>query len=111
MVENKLEIIKKACEDKKGVDIEVIDIRGLSPIADYFVIASGSSSTQVTAIADEVEFKMAAYEEANFVKEGYQSGRWILLDYGDTVVHIFHKEEREFYDLDKLWKNYTREDN
>lgn len=101
--DKKLDIIKKACEDKKGIDLKVLNIRKLTPIADYFVIVSGNSSAQVTAIADEVEEKVLKAGEAEFSKEGYRSGRWILLDLGDIVVHIFHKEEREFYDLERLW--------
>lgn len=108
-MENKLTIIQKAIEDKKGFDIEVLDISNITTIADYFVIASGNSSTQVTSIADEVENKMslAGFEKvAN--KEGYHSARWILLDYDDIIVHIFHKDEREFYNLERLWSQYNR---
>lgn len=104
-LEKKLDIIIKACEDKKGIDLKVLDISKLTPIADYFVIVSGNSSTQVMSIADEVEAKIsqAETEETEIFKEGYRSGRWILLDLDDIVVHVFHKEEREFYDLERLW--------
>lgn len=105
MIENKLDIIKKACEDKKAFDIEVINIGEMSSIAEYFVIVSGNSSTQVSAIADEVEDKMA---EAGFDvinKEGKNSMRWILLDYYDIIVHVFHKDEREYYNIERLWSN------
>jgi ribosome-associated protein len=82
----------------------------MTTIADYFVIASGNSSTQVASIADEVENKMS---EAGFDKiankEGYNSARWVLLDYNDIIVHIFHKDEREFYNLERLWSQYSRE--
>lgn len=110
-LEKKLNIITKACEDKKGIDVKVLNISKLTPIADYFVIVSGNSSTQVMAIADEVESKVleAETEEIEVFKEGYRSGRWILLDLGDIVVHVFHKEEREFYDLERLW-TYREED-
>lgn len=104
-VEKKLAIITKACEDKKGIDVNVLNISNLTTIADYFVITSGNSSNQVMAIADEIEEKMS---EAGFEKigtEGYQSGRWILLDYGDILAHIFHKDEREFYNLERLWSD------
>lgn len=104
-IENKLSIIKKACEDKKGIDIKVLNIEKLTPIADYFVVVSGNSSTQVMSIADEVQDKMAEIGYLEVIKEGYHSGRWILLDYNDIIVHVFHKEERDYYDLERLWSN------
>ena len=88
---------------KKARDIKVIDIKGVTILADYFVICSGTSTTHIKALADELETKM---EEAGFRylhKEGYNSARWILLDYGDVVVHIFHEEDRNFYNLERLW--------
>lgn len=105
MVNKKLEIIKNACEDKKGMDIQVLDIQEMSGIAEYFVIVSGNSSTQVSAIADEVEDKMAeaGFEPTN--KEGRNSMRWILLDFDDIIVHVFHKDEREYYNIERLWSN------
>jgi ribosome-associated protein len=90
-------------ESKKALDIETINISGLTTLADYFIIASGTSVTHIRTLADEIEEKM---EEAGFGsprKEGYNSARWILLDYGDVVVHIFHEEERAFYNLERLW--------
>lgn len=109
-LENKLAIIEKACEDKNAIDVKVLDITKLTPIADYFVIASGNSSTQVMAIADEVEHKMMEAGSLEVIKEGYRSGRWILLDFNDIIVHIFHKEERDFYNLERLWSG-NREEN
>ncbi|CCQ92626.1 Ribosomal silencing factor RsfS [[Clostridium] ultunense Esp] len=102
-IDRKISIIVKACNDKKGFDIKAIDIRKLTPITDYFVLVSGNSTTQVLSIADEVEEKMieAGYELLG--KEGKESSRWILLDFGDIIVHVFHREDREFYSLDKLW--------
>ncbi len=108
-LETKLSIITKACEDKKGIDIKVLNITKLTPIADYFVIVSGNSSTQVMAIADEVEDKMLQAGAEEIIKEGYQSGRWILMDFNDIIVHAFHKEEREFYNLERLWSDEGRE--
>lgn len=102
-IDNKLEIINKACGDKKGIDIKVIDISEISTIGDYFVIVSGSSSTQAQAIADEIEEKMSDAGFEKISKDGYQSGRWILLDFVDIIVHIFHKEERDYYNLERLW--------
>lgn len=103
MENKKLDIIVDSCESKKGIDIKVLDIRGMTSIADYFVIVSGNSSTQVSALADEIEDKMAkeGYELEN--TEGKNSSRWILLDFGDIIVHVFHKDEREYYNLERLW--------
>lgn len=105
MENKKLDIIVKSCEDKKGIDIKVLDINGLSSIADYFVIVSGNSSSQVSALANEIEEKMgeAGYELNN--QEGKNSMRWIILDYSDIIIHIFHKEEREYYNLERLWSD------
>lgn len=112
-IEEKISVIVKACADKKGFNIKILDISELSTVTDYFVIVSGNSSNQVMAIADEIEDKMdlASYELLG--KEGYREGTWILLDYGDIVVHIFKKEEREFYGLEKVWadsRELTMED-
>lgn len=105
-LEEKLNIVTKACEEKKGIDVRVLNISNLTTIADYFVIVSGNSSAQAMAIADEIEKKVLDGEDpakVGFSKEGYRGGRWILLDLGDIIVHVFHKEEREFYDLERLW--------
>ena len=110
-IKEKLDIITKACDDKIGTDIKVLDLAGKSSVADYFVIVSGGSSNQVGAIAEEVEDKMA---EAGFDTEaaaGKNSMRWILLDYGDIIVHIFHNDEREYYNLERLWTEESHENN
>lgn len=90
-------------EDKKARDVKILDIRSITTVADYFVICSGSSATHVKAIADHVEEKLAALGFAVHHVEGYQNGRWILLDYGDVVVHVMQEQEREFYNLERLW--------
>lgn len=92
-------------DNKKGIDIEVIDVADKTVLADYFVICSGNSTTQIKALADEVEVVLKNEDEiyADHV-EGRNSNRWILIDYKDVVVHIFHPEERANYDLEKLWK-------
>ncbi len=102
-IEEKLEIIKKACEDKKGIDIKVLDIRDLTTIADYFVVVSANASTGAKAIADEIDDKLSEVGYGDISKDGYQGGRWILLDLSDIIVHIFHKEERDYYNLERLW--------
>ncbi len=108
--EQKLHIITKACEDKLGVDLKVLDIRDLTTICDAFVIVSGNSTAQVKAIADEIDDKMseANYELMN--REGMTTARWVLMDYGDIIVHIFHKDEREFYHIERLWEKGEDED-
>lgn len=92
-----------AAASKKAEDISVLDIRNVSILADYFVICSGNSTTQVKSITDEIRDKM---QEAGYILdhvEGYKEEKWVLLDYGDVVVHVFHSREREFYNLEKLW--------
>ena len=92
-----------AADSKKAQDIKVLDLRGISPIADYFIICSGKSVIQVKAIADEIEGKRV---ESGYVlnhKEGYDSGRWVLLDFGSVIIHVFHNEDRDFYNLERLW--------
>lgn len=94
-----------ALEDKKGEDIQVIDISEISPIADYFVLASGSNRSQIQAMADAVEEKM--YQNGYSLRqiEGYDGANWILMDYYDVVVHIFDRDSRLFYDLERIWKD------
>ena len=94
-----------ALEDKKANDVRVIDIAGVSVIADYFVIASGSNTNQVQAMADSVREALgrAGYEPRQV--EGYGSANWILMDYNDIIVHIFSDESRTFYDLERIWRD------
>lgn len=99
------EKVKGWIEDKNGIDIEVINVTEITSIANYFVIASGSSERQVKAIADNIEFEAKKLEIYPKGIEGEREGRWILLDYFDVIVHIFHAEERGFYSLEKLWKD------
>lgn len=93
----------KAIDSKKGLNIKVIKVDDISVLADYFVIATGTSSTHVKALANEVEYKLK--EAGNTVShiEGYRSNSWILLDYVDVIVHVFSDEAREYYDLDRMW--------
>jgi len=95
--------ISNAALDKKAKDVRILNVSNLSPITDYFVICSGSSTIQVKAIADEIEDRMAEKGIKVRHKEGYHTARWILLDYGDVIVHVFHNEDREFYDIERLW--------
>ena len=102
-IDERITIITNACIDKKAFDMKVLDIKGLTAVTDYFVIVSGNSTIQTTTIADSVEEKMLEAGYDILGKEGYQSARWILLDFGDIIVHVFHREDREFYNLEKLW--------
>lgn len=90
-------------EDKKAVDVLILDISKLTVLADYFLIASGRSETQVKALYDELEKRTAETGWTVRHRDGYQGGRWLVLDYGDIIVHLFHQEERRFYDLERLW--------
>ncbi|MEN8192899.1 MAG: ribosome silencing factor [Bacteroidota bacterium] len=95
--------IVKFILSKKGYDINILDLRTLTPIADYFIIASADSNIQVKAIADEIDGKLRKEGIKCYFKEGYNAANWVLLDYFDVVVHIFKKDSREFYNLEKLW--------
>lgn len=95
--------------DKKANDILLLNMEGLSPVTDYFVICSASNSMLVKAIADNIEDKLAEEEIFFLHKEGYSDGRWILMDYGDVVAHIFLEEDRDFYNLEQLWADAPSE--
>lgn len=95
----------KAISSKKGLNIKLIEIGDISSLADYMVIATGTSSTHVKAIADEVEYQLDEAGISVSHIEGYRSNSWILLDYVDVIVHIFSDEAREFYDLQRLWQD------
>ena len=88
---------------KKASDVIVMDLRSVTDVADYFVVCSADSDTQVKAIADEVDEKLLAAGIRCFHKEGYETMNWILLDYFDVVVHVFRTEARNYYNLEKLW--------
>ncbi|MCH5296234.1 MAG: ribosome silencing factor [Ruminococcus sp.] len=98
-------LIAKALSSKKGLDIQVIEISDVSVLADYMVIATGTSTTHVKALADEVEYKLDEAGLSVSHIEGYRSNTWILLDYIDVIVNVFSDEAREFYDLDRLWQD------
>lgn len=95
----------KAISSKKGLNIKLIEIGDISSLADYMVIATGTNSTHVKAIADEVEYQLDEAGISVSHIEGYRSNSWILLDYVDVIVHIFSDEAREFYDLERLWQD------
>ncbi len=95
----------KAIDGKKGLNIQVIEITDISVLADYMVIATGSSSTHVKALADEVEYQLDKSGISVSHIEGYRSNTWILLDYIDVIVNVFDEEARAFYDLDRMWQD------
>lgn len=102
------EMVKIACralDDKKAEDIRVIDIRDVSVIADYFIIASGSNVNQVQALVDNAQDELEKAGCQCRQIEGYQTANWILLDYNDIIIHVFSKEDRLFYDLERIWKD------
>ncbi|MDO5410148.1 MAG: ribosome silencing factor [Lachnospiraceae bacterium] len=105
MSNHMLQTAFKALDEKMAVNINVIDISKVSVVADYFIIAAGNSANQVQAIADNVMEKMgkAGYDLRQV--EGYQSARWILLDYHDIVIHVFYQEDRDFYNIERIWRD------
>ena len=105
------EMVKAAIEamkDKKAEDIRVIDISNVSVIADYFIIANGNNPNQVQAIVDNVEEQLYKAGFADPKVEGYNSASWILLDYEDVIIHVFSKEDRLFYNLERIWRGSAR---
>jgi len=97
------QLAARAVLEKKGLDPVILDLQGITLIADYFVIASGTSTVQVQAIANQVEESLEKAGVELLHREGLDAARWVLLDFGDVVVHIFLEEERRFYDLERLW--------
>ncbi|MEB9897552.1 ribosome silencing factor [Bacillus cereus] len=100
-----LDIVVAAAEEKKAMDLVVLDLQGISLIADYFVICHGNSDTQVQAITNEIRKRVHEADVAVRGMEGLESSRWVLLDLGDIVIHIFHRDEREYYNIEKLWSD------
>lgn len=98
----KIKKIVKSIEDKKGENITVLDLKGLTWITDYFIIASGNSIIQTKTIADNI---LQNIKENPVSVEGIEDGKWILIDYGEIIVHIFLNETRDYYKLEKLWRD------
>lgn len=106
-----LSIVKRvvsACEEVKGKDVSVLDVRSLSDFADFFVIVSGRSDRQVQGITNRVIEELIKSGARPMSVEGYEDGQWVLVDCGDVVVHVFYEENREFYDLESLWMRAKR---
>jgi ribosome-associated protein len=96
-------IAVQAAENKKAVDLTVLDISNVSIIADYFIICSGRSNTQVQAIAESIQEELKKEGVLAMRREGFREASWVLLDYGDVIVHVFQEKERQFYNLERLW--------
>ena len=103
-----LKLIYQALEDKKGEDIVMIDISQVSVLADYFVICSAGNDSQIQALVYNVDEKMHENGYQIRQQEGRNSGTWVLLDYGDVIVHIFERENRSFYNLERIWNDGRR---
>jgi ribosome-associated protein len=106
--EGKAAFTSRIAADKKAMDVVVLDMRDASSITDYFLICSGGSERQVQAIADAIDEQLTQSGIEALGVEGYREGRWILMDYGDVIVHVFSQETREFYDLERLWANAAK---
>lgn len=103
------DIVVALLEDKKGRDIRVIDLKGISPIADYFVIVTGGSSTQIRALVEHVSKELHKVHGVEVKREGKDEGGWILIDAGDVVVHVFSETMREYYGLESVWSDASIE--
>lgn len=101
--EEKTAVSTRAAADRKASDLMVLDMRAVSSITDYFLICSAGSNRQVQAIADAIDEQLSKQGVSSLGVEGYKDARWILMDYGDVIVHVFSLETREFYDLEGLW--------
>lgn len=99
-----LQKIIKILDDKKAVDIKYMEIKDVTTIADYFVITNGTSNTHIKALADNVEYELKKDGIYPNKIEGYESGTWILMDYGDVIIHIFTESERANYQIEELWQ-------
>lgn len=107
----KAQAIVKILDEKKGRDLQLLEIRGLSTLGDYFVLATGGSNTQVKALADDVDEEMHKQFDIHPVRiEGMQNAEWVLMDYEEVMVHIFQEEPRSFYNLERLWNDAPRVD-
>ena len=106
----KLELIHTALDEKKGVDVVTLDVSGQTQMMDYLVICTGTSNVHIRALSDGVMEKMKERGYKGVRAEGYNEARWVLLDYGDVVLHIFAEDDREFYRLEEFWKGAPRLD-
>lgn len=101
----KVKIAVKALSSKKGVDIKVLKVRDLTVLTDWFVICTGTSSTHVNSLADECEYQLKQAGNEMLHREGKGTGSWVLLDFADLIVHVYSRQAREFYDLERFWSD------
>ncbi len=101
----KCQVILEVADKKKMQDVVVLDLRDIFPVADYWVIGSAATFIQTKAIAEEIKKNLDFHSVQPFHIEGFDVGDWILMDYGDVIIHIFREEERQYYQLEKLWRN------
>ena len=110
-VDPEVQLAVRCAADKKALDIRVLDLRQIASFTEYFVVASGANQRQVQAIADEITEQLKKQRTSRPSRiEGYNSGEWVLLDFGDFIVHVFDKDAREFYDLERLWRDAQKVD-
>ena len=109
-LQEQIQAITQACQDKKARDIDVLPVGKMTSLTEYFVLASGNSTAQVDAIADAVIEKMEDLGIEPSHRQGQREARWIVLDFGDVIVHIFRREERDYYGLERLWKKDQEDD-
>ncbi len=108
-IDPEVQLAVRCAADKKANNIKVLDLRQIASFTEFFIIASGSNQRQVQAISDEINEQLKKQLGSRAIRiEGYGGGEWVLLDYGDFIVHIFDKEAREFYDLERLWLDAGR---
>ncbi|MBK9153522.1 MAG: ribosome silencing factor [Chloracidobacterium sp.] len=108
-VDPEVRLAIRCAAEKKAIDIKALDLRHVASFTEFFVIASGANQRQVQAIADEITEQLKKQLNSRAIRvEGYNAGEWVLLDFGDFVVHIFDKDAREFYDLERLWRDAQR---
>ncbi|MEZ5429017.1 MAG: ribosome silencing factor [Pyrinomonadaceae bacterium] len=108
-LDEEIKLALHSASEKKAFDLTALDLRGIASFADFFIIAGGANTRQVQAISDEINEQLKKQLKTQALRiEGYNSGEWILLDYGDFIVHIFEEKAREFYDLERLWRDAKR---
>lgn len=108
-LDDAVKLAVECASEKKAYDITAIDLREVASFTEFFIIASGANARQVQAISDEITEKLKEQLNSRVIRvEGYSSGEWVLLDYGDFIVHIFEQKARQFYDLERLWRDAKR---
>lgn len=108
-LDDEVKLAIKSASEKKAFNITTIDLREIASFTEFFIIASGANQRQVQAISDEINEQLKKQLNARVIRiEGYGTGEWILLDYGDFIVHIFEQKARDFYDLERLWRDAKR---